>query len=42
MSCGKQEHRPESVMSYKEHLFFSDISSGLWAVKLEPKDRPGM
>ena len=31
-----------SVMPYKGHVFFSDISSGLWSVKLEPKDRPVM
>ena len=31
-----------SVIPYKGHIFFSDISSGLWAVKLEPKDRPVM
>ena len=29
-----------SVIPYKGHVFFSDISSGLWAVKLEPKGRP--
>lgn len=27
-----------SVMPHKGHIFFSDISSGLWAVKLEPKE----
>lgn len=31
-----------SVIPYKGHIFFSDISSGLWAVKLEPRDRPVM
>ena len=31
-----------SVMPFKGHVFFSDISSGLWSVKLEPKDRPVM
>ncbi len=31
-----------SVMPYKGHVFFSDISSGLWSVKLEPRDRPVM
>ena len=29
-----------SVIPYKGHVFFSDISSGLWAIRLEPKDRP--
>ena len=28
------------VIPYKGHVFFSDISSGLWSVKLEPKGRP--
>ena len=31
-----------SVIPHKGHIFFSDISSGLWSVKLEPKDRPVM
>ncbi len=31
-----------SVMPYKGHIFFSDISSGLWSMKLEPKARPVM
>jgi hypothetical protein len=30
------------VSPYKGHVFFSDISGGLWSVKLEPKDRPVM
>jgi len=29
-----------SVMPFKGNVFFSDISSGLWSVKLEPKERP--
>ncbi len=29
-----------SVMPYKGNIFFSDVSSGLWAVKLLPKARP--
>ncbi|MBW3534377.1 MAG: hypothetical protein KY453_04035 [Gemmatimonadetes bacterium] len=29
-----------SVMPYKGHVFFSDINSGLWAVKVEPDRRP--
>jgi hypothetical protein len=29
-----------SAMPFKGHVFFSDTNSGLWAVKLEPKERP--
>jgi len=29
-----------SVMPYKGNIFFSDISSGLWSIKLEPRERP--
>jgi hypothetical protein len=29
-----------SVMPHKGNIFFSDVSSGLWAVKLLPKARP--
>jgi Bacterial Ig-like domain (group 2)/LVIVD repeat len=25
---------------YKGHVFFSDLNTGLWAVKIEPRDRP--
>ncbi len=28
------------AMPHKGHIFFSDISSGLWAVKLEPREKP--
>jgi hypothetical protein len=28
-----------SVIPYKGHVFFSDINSGIWSVKLEPKER---
>ena len=31
-----------SAMPHKGHVFFSDTNSGLWAVKLQPKDRPVM
>lgn len=31
-----------SVIPYKGHIFFSDISSGIWTVRLEPRDRPVM
>lgn len=30
------------VVPHKGHIFFSDISSGLWSVKLEPRSRPVM
>ena len=30
------------VQPFKGHIFFSDISSGLWSVKLQPRDRPVM
>ncbi len=29
-----------SAMPFKGHIFFSDTNSGLWSVKLEPKQRP--
>ena len=29
-----------SVMPWKGHIFFSDINSGLWAVKMAPRERP--
>lgn len=25
---------------YKGHIFFSDMNSGLWSVKLKPRQRP--
>jgi hypothetical protein len=25
---------------YKGHVFFSDMNSGLWAVRLQPRSRP--
>jgi hypothetical protein len=31
-----------SVMPYKGHIFFSDINSGLWSVKLQSKERPAI
>ncbi len=31
-----------SAMPHKGYVFFSDTNSGLWAVKLRPKDRPVM
>ena len=31
-----------SVRPYKGNIFFADINSGIWAVKLEPRDRPVM
>ncbi len=29
-----------SVMPYKGRIFFSDINSGMWAIRLQPKERP--
>lgn len=29
-----------SVMPYKGRVFLSDINSGLWSIRLEPKERP--
>ncbi len=29
-----------SVMPYKGRIFFSDVSSGLWSIRLQPKERP--
>ncbi len=31
-----------SAMPHKGHVFFSDTNSGLWSVKLKPKQRPVM
>ena len=28
------------VMSWKGNIFFADINSGMWAVKMQPKERP--
>lgn len=28
------------VMPWKGHIFFADINSGMWAVKMQPADRP--
>jgi len=27
-------------MPWKGNIFFSDINSGMWAVKMQPADRP--
>jgi hypothetical protein len=29
-----------SVMPHKGHIFFSDVSSGLWSIRLQPRERP--
>jgi len=29
-----------NAMPYKGHVFFTDFNSGLWSIKLKPKDRP--
>ena len=29
-----------NAMPYKGHVFFTDFNSGLWAIKLKPKERP--
>ena len=29
-----------SVMPWKGNIFFSDINSGMWAVKVQPAERP--
>ena len=29
-----------SVMPYKGRIFFSDVSSGLWSIRLQPRTRP--
>ena len=31
-----------SAIPWKGNIFFSDINSGIWSVRLEPKDRPVM
>jgi hypothetical protein len=31
-----------SAIPFKGHVFFSDTNSGLWAVKIEPKERAVM
>jgi hypothetical protein len=28
------------VMPYKGNVLFSDVSSGLWSIRLLPKERP--
>ena len=28
------------VMPWKGHIFFADINSGMWAVKMQPTGRP--